>query len=159
MNRIKPVGDLDALIRAIRACFRELRVAGDALHQDAGVSTAMRAVMEYVQSVGPATVPDIARAKAVSRQNIQVLVDALLKRGLAEMRPNPAHRRSTLVALTKSGTQVFRSMRKRELELLEGLAEDQPAASLRVAREVLSRLLRDLEARRVDVQSPKERKI
>jgi hypothetical protein len=51
------------------------------------------------------TVPDIARERSTSRQNIQILVDKLEAGGRVESMANPAHKRSALVRLTSEGTQ------------------------------------------------------
>ena len=63
---------------------------------------------------GAMTVPQIAKLKGVTRQHIQLLADALVAAGLAAVKENPAHRRSSLIALTEKGKRVFAKMRARE---------------------------------------------
>ena len=111
------------LIRQIRSGFNLLRVLGDDLHRDLQVTAAMRAVMETLADDGEQTVPQIARAKSVSRQHIQVNVDALLRKALVVLRDNPSHLRSPFVALTQQGQSTFTTMRRREADLLERLAK------------------------------------
>src|SRR4051794_41323871 len=41
----------------------------------------------------PLPVAGIARAMGITRQSVQRVADLLVERGLAEYRPNPAHRR------------------------------------------------------------------
>lgn len=135
-----------SLITAIRACFRELRTLGDAMHADIGITAAMRAVMEHLADEKAVTVPDIARAKQVSRQSVQVLVDSLSAAGLAEVQANPEHKRSVLVALTAMGRQTFKGMRDRELVALAAIAADLPQAGAEGATRTLGALLRRLEA-------------
>ena len=134
------------LIEAIRACFRELRALSDTLHSDIGVRTPTRAVMEYLAEGAPATVPDIARAKHVSRQNIQVLVDALIAGGIAETLDNPGHKRSSLVTLTARGRRTFGEMRSREQAVLAAIACDLPRAGIEPTLLMLGALLRRVEA-------------
>ncbi|NGZ94775.1 MAG: MarR family transcriptional regulator [Nitrospira sp. WS110] len=112
------------LIRQIRSGFNLLRVLGDDLHRDLKVTAAMRAIMETLAEDGEQTVPQIARAKSVSRQHIQVNVDALLRKALVVLRDNPSHLRSPFVALTPRGQATFTIMRRREAELLEWLAKE-----------------------------------
>ena len=107
-----------ALTREVRACFNRLRALGDALHRDLGVTAAMRAVMEALFEGGEQTVPAIARAKSVSRQHIQVLVNDLASAGLAATRRNPDDGRSPLVDLTRKGHGLFARMREREKSVL-----------------------------------------
>ena len=111
------------LIRHIRSGFNLLRALGDDLHRDLKVTAAMRAVMETLAEDGEQTVPQIARAKSVSRQHIQVNVDALLRKDLVVLGGNPSHLRSPFVALTQQGQSTFATMRRREADLLEGLAK------------------------------------
>lgn len=138
---------LESVIRAIRLCFGNLRVMGDDLHADIGVTSALRAVMESLAPDREATVPDIARSKLVSRQNVQVLVDSLATKRLVEMRPNPAHKRSPLVALTPLGRETFQTMRRREQAVLAELAADIPAGALDETLATLDALRRALESR------------
>jgi DNA-binding MarR family transcriptional regulator len=112
------------LIAATRRAFQALKATGDALHADLGVSASLRAVLEHLEAHGPVTVPDMARAKKVTRQHIQQLVDAGIGAGLAEARPNPAHRRSPLIALTPKGAEVFAEIRKRERKALAALSAE-----------------------------------
>jgi DNA-binding MarR family transcriptional regulator len=59
-------------------------------------------------------VPHIARARRVTRQRIQTLVNPLLGMELAESISNPASKRSPLIRLTKTGAQTILEMRRRE---------------------------------------------
>ncbi|WP_280497028.1 MarR family winged helix-turn-helix transcriptional regulator, partial [Nocardia farcinica] len=51
----------------------------------------------------PLPVSGIARAMGITRQSVQRIADLLVDKGLAEYRPNPAHRRAKLVAPTEAG--------------------------------------------------------
>lgn len=135
-------------IRDIRSSFHQLKALGEELHQDLGVTVAMRAVMESLAEEGEQTVPKIARAKAVSRQHIQVNVDALAQAGLVTLRDNPGHKRSPLVALTGKGRKTFAGMRRREQGPLEQIAGKFTAEELRTASDILTRLKRHIVAAR-----------
>jgi len=135
---------LYALIVEIRSNFNRLKRLADELHKDLAITAPMRAIMEYVAEHGEQPVPAIARAKGVSRQHIQVNVDALQNGGLVELRDNPAHRRSSLVALSREGHAAFAEIRRSEALVLEKLAEGldakDVAAALRVLRSLRKRL-------------------
>ena len=111
------------MIAAVRISFNRLKGIAEELHRDLGVSVSMRGVMESLADEHAKTVPAIAREKGVSRQHIQVNVDALLNVGMVEARDNAAHRRSPLIALTERGRQVFAEIRRREASILESLVE------------------------------------
>jgi DNA-binding MarR family transcriptional regulator len=109
--------EIEALRRLtdeVRTTFHFLADLVEVLH-DGVLSPGERAVLEFVHRHGPTTVPDIARARGVTRQHIQTLVNDLHVRALVETRDNPAHRRSRLVALTPSGRAAIEVALRREV--------------------------------------------
>lgn len=154
MNRKDSKPAMVAIIGGIRACFGRMRAIADALHSDLGVTAAMRAVMETLFDGGEATVPAIARLKRVSRQNIQVIVDSLLKAGLVQLADNPAHKRSPLVSLTKQGRGTFSEMRRRESSLIEALAEGLTPAGMKATLTTLVAMQRRLEEMETEPTNP-----
>lgn len=110
------------LIREIRSAFNDLKALSDVMNQDLGVTAAMRAVLEQLQINGPQTVPQIAGARNVSRQHIQLLTDALAQRGLIAYGNNPQHKRSKLVTLTGDGANLFGRIAARETDALKTVA-------------------------------------
>jgi DNA-binding MarR family transcriptional regulator len=131
---------LYAVFREVRTCFNLLKSLAEDLHGDTGVTPAMRAVMETLASSGPQTVPEIARLKGVSRQHIQVIVNALVDLALVETRPNPAHRKSQVVSLTEDGTKTFEGLARREEGPLAALASELDPELLSLSRATLTRI-------------------
>lgn len=103
----------------VRTLFHRMVEAVDAMHEDTGVTTAMRAVMECLAGKKQKSVPQIARERSVSRQHIQTLANALLDRDLIRTKTNPDHKRSQLIYLTEEGEKLFRTMRLKERKALE----------------------------------------
>jgi DNA-binding MarR family transcriptional regulator len=102
-------------------------------------------ILQTLGRVGPLTVPDIARARGMSRQNIQVLVNRLESQEYVAVTPNPAHKRSGLVELTERGRGLLATVLEREALSLEALlphlyrSRVVPAAKLlRKLRELLA---------------------
>ncbi len=114
------------------------------LHADLGVSTPERAVLEFLTRNGPTTVPDIARARGVSRQHIQTIVNGLLERSLVETMANAAHRRSSFVTLTDNGSEVIAGMLDNEHFAMAGRLEGITAASMVDAAALLADVRRRL---------------
>lgn len=131
---------VEAVVREVRACFNRLKALADTLHQDIAVTAAMRAVMEALDDAGEQTVPQIARAKSVTRQHIQVLVNALAEAKLVATRANPDDRRSPLIALTARGKATFARMRQREQAVLADMAVALRGCDLDAARAALAAL-------------------
>ena len=132
--------EFEFVTRCVRACFNRLREVGDQLHQDIGITSAQRAVLETLYENGAQTVPQIARSKSVSRQHIQVIVDSLSSDALIEAVENPAHKRSPLIQLTPSARKIFAKMRRKEAKLIKELAEEFAFDDLEVTARTLSAL-------------------
>jgi DNA-binding MarR family transcriptional regulator len=111
--------EIETLLNEIRLIYQKLVEVGDRIHADEKVSMGMRAVLEILLKNGPATVPDIARSRSVTRQHIQVLANELLNRDLVELAINPSHKRSSLLTLTSEGEDLIQRMRRREFRLYE----------------------------------------
>ena len=137
--------DLERLFDEVRLLWHAMVRAGGRLHAREPVTLSMRAVLEALLREGPSSVPTIARRRHVTRQHVQALVNALLERRLVALAPNPAHRRSSLVALTKDGEGTIRRMKERETRYLgsletrvSGLGLERAAAVLRAVRQSMT---------------------
>jgi DNA-binding MarR family transcriptional regulator len=78
-------------------------------------------LLRILDQQGGQTVPAIARARGVSRQNVQVLVNRLRGRNLVTLTQNPAHKRSALVHLTDSARALLTTASQQEMESREAL--------------------------------------
>jgi DNA-binding MarR family transcriptional regulator len=136
-----------ALTKELRLCFHRMAALGDALHADLGITAAMRGVMESLSDGAALTVPQVARAKSVTRQHIQVLVNQLVAARLVHSKPNPRDKRSPLIALTAEGRKVFRAMSEREATVLADLAHAMRGTDTEAALAVLEELHRQLDQR------------
>ncbi len=128
------------LTGAVRSLFHGLGASVTALHAGSGVSSGMRGVLESLISDGPQSVPQLARARPVSRQHIQALVNDLLAGGYVKLADNPAHRRSKLVQPSQSGRACLTALRAREAEAFKHLDLDIPTDQLEAATQVLEKL-------------------
>jgi len=133
---------LNAVIRDIHLCSNLMRSRADELHKDLGVNASMRSVMAVLYMAVPKTVPDIGRAKGVSRQHIQIVVNALLKKGLLESGNNPADKRTYLVSLSETGNELYSKIQAREFSELQILSENLNAEEIRTASKMIQKLSR-----------------
>ncbi|HEY3366344.1 MAG TPA: MarR family transcriptional regulator [Symbiobacteriaceae bacterium] len=120
-----------------RSLFHRLRIVADQVHEQGNMTAGRRGILISLDRHGPQTVPQMARARPVSPQLIQTLVDDLLEDGLIESVHNPAHKRSRLMRLTPKGKEALDLMRQREERLLGNLSLDIPTADLQLAVTVL----------------------
>ncbi len=101
----------------------------------------VRAVLERLTEDGPQTVPMLARTLYVTRQAAQALVDQAKALDYVEARPNPAHQRSHLIALTEAGSRAFAGIHDRELANLSDIAAGLSADDIGTCVRVLDHLL------------------
>jgi DNA-binding MarR family transcriptional regulator len=128
------------------ALFHRLRVVAESVHRQGALSAGRRGLLRSLRTGGPQTVPQLARSRPVSRQHIQSLVNGLLADGLVDLAPNPGHRRSLLVRLTRAGERLVDTIGRRERELLRGMRLGIADRDLAVASETLRRVRRFFES-------------
>jgi len=141
----------EPLFNEARLLFHSLKQWAEALHAELDINAAMRGVLELILLGGPATVPEMARGRGVSRQHIQQQVDALLERGFLQRQDNPAHKRSSMIALTDMGRALIQNMRADELNAVSRMQAGVSDNAMSEAAQVLSAwraaLQRDTERR------------
>ncbi|MGZ3438328.1 MAG: MarR family winged helix-turn-helix transcriptional regulator [Polyangia bacterium] len=102
--------ELIAVVTETIALYHRLRWVAEHIYGEEGRSAARRGVLRGVVRYGPQTVPALARARFVTRQHVQELVEALIAAGRVERAPNPKHRRSHLVRATARGKALVERM-------------------------------------------------
>jgi DNA-binding MarR family transcriptional regulator len=94
----------------------------------------------------PRSVAAIGRRMGMTRQGVQRVADRLVERGLAEYRPNPAHRRAKLLACTEAGYWAIRRISLSQVPWANALGEQVGADELRAALATMQTLIEALEA-------------
>ena len=125
-----------AFVNQGRKAFSQLP-GEDALH------SGERSILLVLEESGPCTVPQIARARSTSRQNVQIIINRLAAEGRVELRGNPSHKRSKLAALTARGKQWLQAFEKSASRALPAQVKIS-AAEIQAAGQVLLRLRRAL---------------
>jgi DNA-binding MarR family transcriptional regulator len=141
-----PVGKLLAQVNSIATRLRQKsRTIPDS---SAHLEGAEHAVLEILERLGSLTVPQVARERSTSRQNIQILVDRLEAEGLVELTTNPAHKRSCLVLLTPKGRGSLVESSKEQRQILSQIGSQLSETEINAAVSVLRKihgLLTDLK--------------
>ena len=130
-----------ALVAANRDLAEVVTRVADGILEAEGVTPGERSLLMLVRRHRSLTVPRLAEHKGVSRQHVQVTANALSKKGLLEFRPNPAHKRSRLVALTSEGVDLVKRIMAREGEVMTRVAARLDPERTRIAAESLARVL------------------
>jgi DNA-binding MarR family transcriptional regulator len=146
----------DLLSRGALGVFRLngqfLAVAED-LAGPAGLTAAWWQVLGAVLTE-PLPVSGIARAMGITRQSVQRVADLLVDKGLAEYRPNPAHRRAKLLAPTGDGRAAIARIDPGHAAFADRLAKAYGEAELAEAVRLLERLSRVLDELGPPVMEP-----
>lgn len=132
----------DLFSRTALGIFRlngQFLTVADELARPGGLTAAWWQVLGAVLRE-PLPVAGIARAMGITRQSVQRIADLLVRRGLAEYVPNPAHRRAKLLRPTDEGLAAARRISPGHAEAAGRLAEALGAAEFAETVRVLERL-------------------
>ncbi len=139
-----PAGDaLTTLIMQVVRLLRLFTANGEALARPAGQTLARWLVLEAVQD-RPATVAQVARSLALTRQSVQRVADLLERDGLAVYEENPGHRRAKLLRLTPQGGRALDVIQLAQRVWADALGAEIGEEHLRQASVVLDHVLQVL---------------
>ncbi|WP_128433752.1 MarR family winged helix-turn-helix transcriptional regulator [Streptomyces cyaneus] len=146
----------DLLSRGALGVFRlngQFLAVAEELAKPSGLTAAWWQVLGAVLGE-PLPVSGIARVMGITRQSVQRIADLLVDKGLAEYRPNPAHRRAKLLAPTDEGRAAISLINPGHAAFADRLAEAFGEAELADAVRVLERLSKVLDQIAVPVTEP-----
>jgi DNA-binding MarR family transcriptional regulator len=92
---------------ALRLLVRRIRSAAPSTAHE--LSWTQMAVVKRLETEGPATTADLARAEAMKPQSMGTTIAALEELGLVERTPHPTDGRQMRIALTAKGTAMRKS--------------------------------------------------
>ncbi|WP_320670944.1 MarR family winged helix-turn-helix transcriptional regulator [Patulibacter defluvii] len=137
-----------ALTAVILETFRlngRLQKVAQRLAAEGGITAAWWQVLGGVLDQ-PRSVADVALRMGMTRQGVQRVADLLVADGLAEYRPNPAHRRAKLLACTEAGYWAIRRISLAQHPWAARIGAAVGADELRAAVATMERLVAVLEA-------------
>ena len=131
----------DLGMEVIHTYFR-LRAAGEKIGATTPAGAGSWGLLRSLAAAGPQTVPQLARARPVTRQHIQTLANELADQGLVEFIDNPAHKKSKLLAITPTGERRLAEVTERIENAYEKISPGMDEAEIRATIKVLSELRR-----------------
>ncbi len=135
----------DTIFDLLRLNSRIL-TAGDRLVAGLGLTSARWQVLgTMIEAERPQPVAWIARDMGANRQNVQRIVNDLVRDGLVEFQPNPHHRRAQLVVLTDKGMKAYDDAMRLQTPWVNDLAEGLQPEDIEVTRKVIATLRLKLE--------------
>lgn len=129
--------ELESLFAEVNALSLVLNRAVHVEFAGDELSAGEKSMLRILKRNGPQTVPQIARARCTSRQNIQVQVNRLARQGCLETKINPGHKRSVLLCLSARGERLLGAAEQQHNQLNARLEPFLVANQLRAALEVL----------------------
>lgn len=128
------------LLQEIVATFFKLRAVGQRGGSVSAWGGGVWGLLHSLETQGPQTVPQLARARPVARQHIQKLADEMAGDGLVEFIDNPAHRRSKLLRMTAEGEALYGRITAELLDLCRDFATGQDLKDLEISLYIISDL-------------------
>ena len=119
---------------------------GDRLVEGLGLTSARWQTLGTIMAAErPQPVAWLAHDMGAHRQNVQRIINDLVKDGLVELAVNPRHRRASLVLLTDKGRKAFREAMVLQASWVNRLAEGLKVEAIEATHQVLNALKIKLE--------------
>jgi len=132
-----------ALLRASSG----LIAGGDRLVAPLGLTSSRWQVLgTIVAAERPQPVAWLARDTGANRQNVQRVVNDLVREGFVAMAPNPHHRRASLVVLTDKGREAFEQAMALQAPWMNWLTSGIKVEDIEAMQRVLASLRARLDA-------------
>jgi DNA-binding MarR family transcriptional regulator len=147
---------VEQLVYETTALHHRMKIVVQHLHGGGELAAGKRGILKGIELRGPQTVPQMARARPVSRQHIRACLEPLLAEGLVQYVDNPHHKRSKLVDLTPKGVARLQAINRREEAFFKRLQARFDAEEVRAAADLLRRV-RELLAKE-DLSGTSKRK-
>ena len=123
-----------------------LVTAGDRLVASLGLTSARWQILgAIVTAERPQPVAWLARDLGANRQNVQRIINDLLKDGLVAFETNPHHRRAQLVVLTDKGKRTFEAAMGLQAPWVNGLSDGLLVKDIETVHGVMTALRKKLE--------------
>lgn len=130
-------GELRAVVDETIGLFHRVRWVAEQIYIEPGRSLPSRGILRGLVRYGPRTVPQLARARSVTRQHTQAVVDELADGGYVELVANPGHARSRLVRATARGLAVVAQMDAVDTRVLAAIGGGLSRADLAITARTL----------------------
>lgn len=118
---------------------------GDRLVAELGLTSARWQVLHYIEKLEqPQPVSWIARDMSSNRQNVQRIVNDLIKQGWVELKENPHHKTAQLVLLTEDGQSVYQQAMQLQEDWINKLMKNLKPNDITTMKAVLGKIRQNL---------------
>ena len=156
---------VEALLQEVLVLSNQIKKAAFQTSADELLPTPTKVLLQDLRRLGPRTVPDLARERASSRQNVQIIVNRLEKLGYVTSGSNPNHKKSELISITEQGELLLEKGERETLQMIDRLSgviterqADDVLRTLKKVRRALGDSETNVTARRPSRQTTEMRK-
>lgn len=140
----KRFNDLARMIFQLNALLEE---KGDALVSDLPINSSRWRVMEALSDANQSMpAAHIAKDIGLTRQNVNRLIQEMIKDGFLEAKENPYHQRAKLINMTQKGAYLYDEVKRRRDVISHFLLKHFPQQKLDEAVELLGAFKQSAEA-------------
>jgi len=113
---------MEALLQEVLVLSNQIKKTAFQTNAEELLPTPTKVLLQDLRRLGPRTVPDLARERASSRQNVQIIVNRLEKLGYVTSATNPNHKKSALISLTSEGELMLEKSERESLLMIDRLS-------------------------------------
>jgi DNA-binding MarR family transcriptional regulator len=136
--------DLEELFQELTILANQIKKAAFKFHDEDVFLAVGRDLLESLLEHGPLTVPGLAALRNSSRQNVQIMVNRLVRLGCVEVRRNPEHKKSGLVCLTETGRAALTKTNVGEKALFEKVSRQCSEKEIQAGLKLVTKLRKAL---------------
>lgn len=150
--------NIDHCMQLLASCNNKIVTGLDRLFSDLNLPHAQRRILFYIyKSESPQSVSRIASDTGYARQNVQRVVNQLIKASLVVYETNPYHKRSSLVAITGEGADVAENIRIRLQNWYAYLENKFGKEKFQILNDFLEQVYSDIEIGGITTNNDREK--
>ncbi|NDV21368.1 MarR family winged helix-turn-helix transcriptional regulator [Desulfovibrio sp. JC022] len=136
---------LHEFFKSLYGAWKAVEGVEESIHMESGLSKAQKINLAHLITSGPMTVSDLAFARGVSRQSVQVGATVMVDQGYVRMIDNPRHKKAKLLEVTDYGRELYELSEKAENEIIKKAFPDFIADDVLTATRLLTDVRETLE--------------
>lgn len=110
---------MHAFFQALFGAWAAVAEVEEEIHAASGLTGSQKKNLAHLLSGGVMTISDLAFARKVSRQSVQVAITTLMELEYVELQDNPRHKQAKLISVTDLGRSRFLESEEAEHALIE----------------------------------------
>jgi len=131
--------------QALFEAWTAVAAVEEEVHTASGLTGAQKKNLAHLLSGGAMTISDLAYARGVSRQSVQVTISTLLDLKYVQQNDNPRHKQAKLLTVTDKGRERLLKSEEAEHALIEYLFSQMKEDEVLIATDLLKEIKSTLD--------------